>query len=199
MIHLIFETYFITIDIVYIVLDYIDVYLYKYIYIFTYVYRIYRYFDLHMYIYTSLPIFLHLHSLRIMTSQATSASVAANVVSGAWRRVLLLGEGLATRIFVYVGLEWFGNLFQILILLCWFGNWFQILSLCSISCLRGAGCRILEQTPKKTVFQDLGMWAMSSSSLLRRGDFSFASAAAILHQDCDLDATTVLPGRHDDQ
>lgn len=58
-----------------------------------------------MYIYTSLPIFLHLHSLRIMTSQATSASVAANVVSGAWRRVLLLGEGLATRIFVYVGLE----------------------------------------------------------------------------------------------
>eukprot|EP00434_Breviolum_minutum_P005141 symbB.v1.2.004533.t1/scaffold256.1/size249868/4 len=54
---------------------------------------------------------------------ATSASVAANVVSGAWRRVLLLGEG----------------------------------------------------------------------------DFSFASAAAILHQDCDLDATTVLPGRYDDQ
>ena len=80
-------------------------YLYKYIYIFKYVNRIYTYFYLHMYIYTSLPIFLHLHSLRIMTSQATSASVAANVVSGAWRRVLLLGEGLATRIFVYVGLE----------------------------------------------------------------------------------------------
>ena len=70
-----------------------------------YIEYIHTVFYLHMYIYTSLPIFLHLHSLRIMTSQATSASVAANVVSGAWRRVLLLGEGLATRMFVYVGLE----------------------------------------------------------------------------------------------
>ena len=158
-------------------------YLYKYVYIFKYVYRIYTYSILFTYV--------HIY---ITTYFPTLTLVANHDISGyfsfgggqrsLWRLETCVAAGRRL-----------GNQD---VCLCWFGNWFQILSLCSISCLRGAGCRILEQT-QKTVFQDLGMWAMSSSSLLRRGDFSFASAAAILHQDCELDATTVLPGRHDDQ
>ena len=77
-----------------------------------------------------------------MTSQATSASVAANVVSGAWRRVLLLGEGLATRVSIMLVWKVVPNS-EIIFKLMFERSWVQ---------------DIRPDSPQKG-FQDLGMWA----------------------------------------
>lgn len=49
--------------------------------------------------------------------------------------------------------------------------------------------------PRNLVFFFVTQQPNSEDDPQTSGDFSFAAAAAVLHDDCQLDATTVLLGR----